>query len=575
MTFSGSKSLLAFVLAPVLLMQLAGAEDASPEAEAAELPDAWSQFVREAVDGGLLTPPDQAEPTLPVAVEPPVVAEEERAVVEAAPVSILPAPANCSSEHPFNFYAFGALVRYQDLYDLPDTDVIVKARAFISLGMYSEAETSLRRVEGEPAMAQRALARLMANRTSVDVETFRSLATCHETARFWYGLALLLADHDNAASILDSRMYDYLSIPKRLRADVASLAIPALEARGERELARKFLEGFSEDERHDYSQLRFVEAVIRFGDGEADAEPVLREFLTHPRFQEEALEALDRSEGTIETGHKDIILQDMMRFANATGDDVDMSASLSFALNEYEAGSRYEAMVELSDVSAFQGEASRSEIRSSMIDTLERDLGGDDPMRRLAGLSALAQMPEILSEESDARLFTRAVLVSAEFGFGSLANLLAERASIEIEADTRRAAIALRQGDYAAVYMLATRHTGDEEINLFATLAAMREADDFYFQVFADRLAPEPQSIVRLIEEDAMTGRWIIPEYLYVAADGISDTALRTRIDRVLTLRLAAESNPPLAPVRRPIESAAGTLERISLALRGKEEGEG
>lgn len=575
MMFSGFKSVLALVLAPVLLMQTASAEDASPVAEQAELPDAWSQFVREAVDGGLLTPPAQAEPPVPVAEELPAVEEEEGVVVNTAPVSILDAPQNCASEQPFNFFAFGALARYQDLYDLPDTDAVGKARAFIALGMYSEAETSLRRVDGQPALAQRALARLMANRTSADVETFRSLAACHETARFWYGLALLLADRDDAASILDARMYDYLSIPKRLRADVASLAIPALEARGERELARKFLEGFSEDERHDYSQLRFVEAVIRFGDGEADAEPVVREFLTHPRFQEEALEALNRSDGTIKSGHKDVILQDMMRFANATGDDVDMSASLSFALDEYEAGSRYGSMVELSDVTAFQGEASRSEIRRSLINTLERDLGGDDPLRRLAGLSALAQMPEILSEESDAQLFTRAVLVSAEFGFGSLAEMLAERASIEKQADTRRAVIALRQGDYPMVYMLATRHTGDEEINLLATLAAMREADEFYFQVFADRLAPEPQSIVRLLEEDAMEGRWIIPEYLYVAAEGVSDTALRARIDRVLTLRLAAESNPPLAPVQRPIESAAGTLERISLALRGKEEGEG
>ncbi len=580
MMLSGSKSVLALLLAPVLFMQIAGAEDASPEPE---LPDAWSQFVREAVDGGLLTPPDQPEPEVPVPAEPeaPVAVEsveidEEEGVADAAgPISILEAPQNCSNEPPFNFFAFGNLARYQDLYQLSDADDVGKARAFIALGMYSEAETSLRGAADDKSRAQRALARLMANRTSVDVETFRALASCHETARFWYGLALLLDGRDDAPAMLNSRMYDYLSIPKRLRADVASLAIPALEERGERELARKLLEGFSEDERKDYSQLRFVEAVVRLGDGEADAEPVVREYLTHPRFQEEALEALDRTEAKIETGHNDVVLQDMMRFAESVGDDVDLSASLDFALSEYEAASRYDSMMDLGTMPVFQGRAAQSEIRGVMIDALERDLGGEDPLRRLAGLSVLAQMPDILSEESDAQLFARAVMVSAEFGFGSLAAMLTERAIIEAETDTQRAAIALRHRDYPTVYTLATRHSGHEEINLLATLAAMREGDDFYFQVFADRLVPEPESIVRLVEEDAMADRWIIPDYLYLAAENISDEVLRARIDRVLTLRLAAENNPPLAPVERPIESAAGTLERISLALRGEEEGEG
>lgn len=570
MMFLRSRFTLAVVLAQLLAVQFVAAEVPQDAAGQAELPDAWSQFVQEAVDGGLLAPPEETAPDAAYDLE------REGAGSALAPEMIHEASIDCTISADLDFHKYVDFYQYQDLYDLPDADLHTRVGALIALGMYPEAKAELSRSSEAELEAYRALAKLLDDREGVPAHIFRASAACHKSAGLWYGVALILEGGAGAPAVLDASFDTYRNLPKPLRADVAALVIPVLEAAGERRLADDFLRVFDRQERSLMSQLRFAKAVIDLGDGKAGADAEVRSFLTHPRLREEALAALGRRNLPVDDGRRDIVLDDVLRAAETPGDEADLSASLNFALSEYRAKSRYASIVDLSEAPAFQTPDAQAEIREVLIAALENDIGQQDPMRRLSGLNALARKPDILGRDDDAELYTRAVAVAAEFGFAKLADHLSDRARAELNADIRRAELALRVGDYAKVYSLAAGHGDSESLNLVATLAAMRDGDNLYFQVFADRLTPEPESIVRLIEEDASSGRWIISDSIYALAEAmLQQEEMRERVDRVLTLKLAAESNPPLAPVQRPIESAEGTLERLRIALNIDAEGEG
>jgi hypothetical protein len=89
---------------------------------------------------------------------------------------------------------------------------------------------------------------------------------------------------------------------------------------------------------------------------------------------------------------------------------------------------------------------------------------------------------------------------------------------------------------------------------------------------FEGRLALKPESVLALIEQDAVSGHWIVSDRVYMAADQLTGTEHTERVARVSTLKKAALNLPsPRAPMTmaRVRETLSATSTPVAPASRG------
>tara|TARA_R110002072_G_scaffold133714_1_gene274262 strand:- start:354 stop:2123 length:1770 start_codon:yes stop_codon:yes gene_type:complete len=545
----------------------AGPDSATAESATrkSDLSSDLDSFVRGAINEGLLTPAGKAPPEATA----PTVADRDGAASKADPVKA-PAMAaevrydSCDRPYALDFTDVQAIGRYQEIYSAREkvgatTDKLVlpvalgeMAKAYIGLGLYPEAIMSLKRAPGPESAPYRNLAILMESRNRPDIRFFEEMASCQKESGLWLALAQLVSGQASGVQTLQDSLSGFRKLPLQLRIDYAALSIPELERIGEKSLARKLIADFSEEQVTDSPQLRFVSALVSLDSGDSAAERTIIEFLDHPQFQEPALAAMLRRKRPMDPAYEEILLGDLMqKFGQDKNSDKHLAASLQFALQELSARSRYQPIMKLAAMPALQNPEAQAEVRRQLVSSLDRDLGDDDPLRNLAAISALAGESGLLDNEpSRERLFKTATERAIHFGFGAMASDLSAKVAADEAVSLQIATLAFRRQDYDEVYALADGHPRDSRINVLAAKGAIREQNQALLNKIESRLSLEPESILALIEQDAVSGHWIVSDRIYDAADRLTGVDHEQRVARVASLKRAAQGDAmPTGPM--------------------------
>jgi hypothetical protein len=198
--------------------------------------------------------------------------------------------------------------------------------------------------------------------------------------------------------------------------------------------------------------------------------------------------------------------------------------------------------------------------------SLRRDLSSDDTLRNLAAIEAMVKDPGLLDGEPNrAELYETATLVAVRLGLGSLGQALAAKAQASESTAAQRAVLAHRQKDFAELFRLADLYPLNQQINLLAALTAVDMRDRAKLATFENRLSPEPETILTLIEQDASTSRWLVSDRFYQAALKLEGDDQQWRVDRVIRLKNLPAQSP--GPARMAMSTIPGKLDRTRVSL--------
>lgn len=567
------------LLAPPVLAAKPAEKAGEPDARKQELSTELNQFVRDAIDEGLLAPSGSTPPAPPVAVEP--ARETPLSRVPAAPADrwAMSGPMDCAASYPLDFTEFEKLASYSDILNYRSEiqaggasgkDDPRLAKAHIALDLGSEAVMNLTDPASPEQMALHKVAMLLDSRVRPDVAYFQELARCHERGAFWLGVALLADGQGTGAGHVDKGFNEFRHLPLQLRTAVTVIAVPALDRTDGRFLSQKMLASFAASELEDSAQLQFSNAILEMGQGSTEAEVRIRTFLLQGRFQEEALFALIRHNRVIDASLKALLLDGMLVRLEQSQRDEDIRASMKFVLEELSAESRYLTMLDMAGRENMQSETVQDEIRSHFVSGLQRDLASTDPLANLAAIEALSVEAGILDHhEQRTAIYEEATLKAVRLGFASLADELSQKAQPGESVAEQRATLAYRMKDYPAVFQLADANPANPQIGLVAALSAIAANDTDEVQKFTSRLTLDDETILTLIEQDAASNRWIVPGNVYQAAGAIEDAEKKVRVARVLSLKqaasgdLAAPAPASMAGIPDRLMSARAALESL------------
>lgn len=541
-----------------------------PDARRSEFSNELGAFVRQALDEGLLDASGAEEHSgEPKSILPKII-ETAPSTIPTAPVSA--GRIDCSAPYPLDFSAFEQLKQYSDIYayredTVPDGEVqenhagATLAKAYISLDLASEAAMTVRTGRDLQAIALQNLAALLEGEGPTPTAYFTELAACYPKANLWRALALMSQQDAGGAGLLDEHLEGFRQLPLQLRDRAALIAIPALDAMDQRTLAKLLLASFSEDEIENSSQLQFSKAVVDLGEGSPDAERLIGKFLIKSRFQEAALASLVRHKRPVNAAVREILLDEMVTKIELSQQDADVRADLRFVLDELSANSMYLPMMRLAELPSMQSAAARDELTRHLAASLQTDLASEESLRNLAAIEALIKDPGILDAAPDREaLYEKATVVAVRLGFGSLGDALAVKAKGGEGVAAQRAVLAYRQKNYQELFDLAVGYPANQQINRLAAMAAIDTQDRAKLALFEKRLSLEPDTILALIEQDASTGHWLVPDRFFQAALKLSDDDQRWRVDRVMRLKhLPAQ---PIPGARLAMSTISGKLER-------------
>lgn len=576
----------ALILAPPGLALKDKPASPEPDARRTELSNELSAFVREAVNEGLLDPVGTARKQHEAEVAPgptQLIAEPAAPLV---PEPMPSGPINCAAPYPLDFKSFEGLSRYSDIYayregsPLAGTEIVpvaakqgeahpgvTLAKAYIALDLASEAAMTVKSGRGQDEVALQNLATLLDGYGPAPTAYFAELAACYPQAGLWHALALVSHQDKSGSALLEANLSGFRQLPVQLRDRAAMIAVPALDGTGHRTLAKLLLGSFSEEEIAGSNQLRFSEAIIDLGEGSPEAEQLIGQFLIHSRFQEAALSALVRHKRPVEGAMREILVDEMFTRIELAQKDADVREDLSFVLDEMSAGSLYEPMMKLAELPSMQSPEARAELTRNLADSLKRDLESDDSLRNLAAIEALVKEPGLLDAMPErAALYELGTEVAVRLGFGSLGEVLSDKAQGGEGVAEQRAVLAYRQKDMTEVFGLASRYPANQKINLIAAQAAIDTLDRAKLSVLEPRLTLAPETILTLIELDAATGHWMVSDKVFEAASRLTGEAEQTRVARVMNLKQTPVATVP-ATVRVPMSSIPGILSRSRESL--------
>lgn len=546
--------------------QAAAAPASEISRESEELSERLDQILSRALDAQILQPPDPADGpegahadaarTSPSGDDPVLaLAEDSEPIIQF----------RCAREYPLDFTGFHEVSEYRDLERFRNVsgspedsggeggfnEPLVKA--YLVLGLNSEALAELRFAEGERAAVFRHVANLLDDRQRPDVDFFRQLSACHDEAGLWLAIALLTDNQADGADLMADHVVAFRKLPRKLGIQVAAMTVPALEALGEPILARTLLSDFTPDEIRNSPRLRFTRALLDMGTGNPAAEDTVRSFLARSEFRIDALAALSQYGGTFSGAEKDVLLNEVERVLGHAEDERDVAVALRFALNELSGASDYAMMLKLAELPALQTEPAQKEIIRQLVLDLQRDLSGDDTRRKLAAIGALLSEADVLDRiPGVVDYYHQGAEFASDAGYLEVAEQLLEKSGAVALARRKQAEIAYRRGEYETLYQIATDHPEDRDIALLAALAAISTGDAARVSQYEGRLREDPETLLALLEKDAVEGQWVVSQDTYEAGAVLMDEDLKARADRAAQIRLAAQRRAADKPRSRP-----------------------
>ncbi len=470
--------------------------------------------------------------------------------------------AACSADDPFDFAAIGPISDYADLQALLHADAAPgakvsarkraeSARAWLAAGLSTEAMAELGDVQDPESEALRSMAALIEGRTRIDLNVFRRLAYCHESAAIWLGAALLLNDAPEGVILLTDRFADIRALPLPLRGQLVSSAFPGLLRQGHKQLAMKLMAVFSEDEIRVSSQLRFCRAQLDLAEAKPGAREDVLRHLFSSRDQGDALAALTVHAEAWTPTQTFVLKQDAIGLIARHRSESELYRFLKFLLDREGEEVGYKLIAGLLNTSLNAGSAREAAV-NMMTERLKIDLQSDAPVIALSAVQFIKDRPDLFTGiAGEAELYDLAIRQAAALGYEHLSLSLAQGAGSEEMRDALAASVAFRRMEYEAVFKIAGARPDQEIVQLLAARAAIRLGDPVRLSAAEKKIKFTPDTARVLVQEDVLAGHWIVPEALFDLANKDADDATKDRLAQIGKIRAARTIK------RDPAEAAA------------------
>ncbi len=539
----------------------------TPEEQLSERLDA---FLNEAIEGGLLQSGEE-EKAAP--------AEEQ-----ATPAPTKPAEKKisykCTKDSSLEFSDYSDLKTYEDLTLYVEkyeedmkagskTAARSVARAYMALGLYAEGRLLYQKAVEKDASALVQLSHLLERHNRPDLSFFRAHAACNEDSQIWLAAALLYEGQGEGAEILSRNQTQFRDLPLQLRIDVTTIAIPELDRLHKRDLAKMMFASFDADEIEGASRLGFSQALMDASEGKESIEEVMQEYMLHPEYRAAAAAALIRYNKPVPVSDRDVLLEELVKDLGQSEGGRDIPLKLKIALQQMSALSDYSQLHDLIALPGLQSQQAMAEVRKQFVVVLKDDLDSAEPVRVLAVVEALLSHKDLLQEHSALpELYKASVEFANAQGYLSLAKELGRQYGFD---DVVLAAdLAYREKNTEVLYALAQEHLDNSQIVLWAALAAIDQNDPMRILKLEDHIPLDIETIIPLIEADALSGNWVVPYAFYVAADELKTEENATKVQQILDLRQRERTgkdrvgNQGILNATEVLEASAASLSEIN-----------
>lgn len=474
-------------------------------------------------------------------------------------------PVNCTPIFGLDFGPLQKLTKFEDLYEikesvgsLPKTE---EMKLRLALGLYSEAR-SLRGPVDPNSSYLNNLAILLENYEAADVEFFEEFSECGAIGSFWHAVALLSVHDGSSINVIRDGLPYFRTLPFQMRVDTATIIIPALDGFGENLTANRLMNTFSAEELKDSSSLQFSIALM---DGNPETD--IRDFIVRPEFRSKALRAIVQRDTELSDAQRDLLLEEFTRIINSETDERRIMVGLKFALSEYAKRSDIVSMIELTEAPNLQSPAAMNTIMQQIAKVVEKDLEADDQLVVLSAIQSLIDHAVTLDRHpATAGLYPVAASYAEAAGYKSLAARVSDQGLRQMENILQLANVAYRNGETDTLYGLARENYGIPEIALFAAKSALEASDKASLRAFEVKLIDHPNLALELAQQDAVEGKWLVSEAVYIAAAVSPDAALAGRAQNLLALRRSA-TNANTRPAL-DLSQADEILSRSATTLR-------
>ena len=323
---------------------------------------------------------------------------------------------------------------------------------------------------------------------------------------------------------------------------------------------------FSDEEAKASSSLQFSLALL-----DDNSETEIGDFIVRPEFRSNALRTVVQRDTELSESQRDLLLEEFTRIIKRETDERRITVGLKFALREYSKRSDVVQMIELTKIPNLQSPAAMNTILQHVAKVIEKGLADDDQLVVLSSIQTLIDHAETLDfHPATSGLYPLAAEYAERAGYRSLAVRLSDRGLRRRENILQSASLAFRSGAKEELFELARDNADIPEVALMASKVALKEGDRSNLRQFEVKLIDHPKLALELAQQDAVQGKWLVSEAIYIAAAISPDEELAGRAQNLLTLRrsvTAAAQRPAL-----DLDQADEILSRSSKSLRPDKE---
>ncbi|MEO1028024.1 MAG: hypothetical protein AAFX02_03090 [Pseudomonadota bacterium] len=407
--------------------------------------------------------------------------------------------------------------------------------ALIALGLHDEALAELDRLAVIDAEIFTSISNLMRGYDGAPIPLIRGLEGCYNKP-LWQAIAELVADQESGVEHFTDLLHEYRGLPFQMRSRVTSLIVPALVDFDRSDIAQQALVSFTREEIEISESLTFSKAMIDFGRGDLDAVTTLKSYLDDRTYRSDALLVLSNKTDDDKHAIDSVPVSKLVSIIETTDAEKDVTIALEAALRQLKKKSDYRGIAELAKQPAIVESGRQEEVAAFLGDALMKALASDDISRQLDAFDALLNAAEPLKYyQGHAALYDKAINTANAAGFRSLAQKLAKTAGVKTA--LKEAELAFSQQSSADVYRIAEVHPSHQGINLIAARQAVIDRKPKALKRFEARMGRSPEAILDLVEQDAVSGAWIVSAAIWKLAGMSKTPETAARIESLMALR--------------------------------------
>ncbi|MEO9968466.1 MAG: hypothetical protein ABJG15_01340 [Hyphomonadaceae bacterium] len=490
----------------------------------------------------------------------------------------------CAADYPLDFSdymdvrSYSDIARYREALRDEDgeephhdeTNELGLLRAYLALGLYSEAIAEQDHAVDQTGQVYGAVAQLMDDYLHPDASAFEQLADCHSEGELWLAISRISSNDVSGIPLLERHLEGLRDLPLRLRVDVATLLLPELRHNGLEILAKKLLATFEREEVHQSSKLNIQASFLADASLNGTGSQSAHDFLSRVAPGADALVLGVEAGRSLSAAQRAVVLEHAYWALSQPIDARDKATALKFVLEDLALQSDYMGYSDLLEMQSLAAPVFQREIKESLAVQLGSVLEGEATLPKLAAIELLVNAPHVIAgHPAEDSMKEAAIEFLKSQGRFALAASLLEQEQLDEEQMLLVARSAYQKRDTDTLYALAQVNKGNAEIVYLSASAAIQAEDGDMVRSLEKYLPQDAEVLVSLAEEDAAIDAWFLSEETYEAARSLATPDQLVRLERVLSLKQSLE-NPFGAGNERSI---AGRISAVNVALSRFERG--